>query len=87
MTGSGGVRSALSSLAPALTLVAAVLLFWAIAPDRPLGLLDLRTILIQTVIVATVGLGMTLVIVSGGIDLSVGSAVALSGVVAAKVMN
>jgi ribose transport system permease protein len=87
MNRSGGVRTVLTSLAPALTLVAAVLLFWVIAPDRPLGLLDVRTILIQTVIVATVGLGMTVVIASGGIDLSVGSAVALSGVVAAEVMN
>jgi ribose transport system permease protein len=44
-------------------------------------------ILVQTVIVATGALGATLIIVSGGIDLSAGSAVALSGVVAAVILR
>lgn len=45
------------------------------------GLLDnYRFLLVQTTIVAMAAIGMTLVIVSGGIDLSVGSVVALSGV-------
>src|SRR5438309_5665184 len=42
-----------------------------------------KIILLQTVIVAIGSLGMTMIIVSGGIDLSVGSVVALSGVVGA----
>src|SRR6266487_357408 len=42
-----------------------------------------KIILLQTVIVAIGALGMTMIIVSGGIDLSVGSVVALSGVVGA----
>ena len=37
----------------------------------------------QTVIVGTAALGMTLIMISGGIDLSVGSAVALVTVVVA----
>ncbi len=41
----------------------------------------------QTVIVAVGALGMTMIIVSAGIDLSVGSVVALTGVVAAGVMK
>src|SRR5881409_1683012 len=45
--------------------------------------LNCKIILIQTVIVAIGALGMTMIIVSGGIDLSVGSVVALSGVVGA----
>lgn len=77
----------LQRFAPALSLVVAAALFWAIAPDRPLSVMDARTILLQTVIVATVALGMTIVMVSGGIDLSVGSGVALCGVAAAKVMK
>lgn len=77
----------LRRFAPALSLILAAALFWAIAPDRPLSVMDARTILLQTVIVATVALGMTIIMVSGGIDLSVGSAVALCGVVAAKVMK
>src|SRR5213595_3788883 len=45
--------------------------------------LNSKIILLQTVIVAIGALGMTMIIVSGGIDLSVGSVVALSGVVGA----
>jgi ribose transport system permease protein len=44
---------------------------------------DLRTVAVHAVMVAIVGIGMTMVILSGGIDLSVGSSVALSCVVAA----
>jgi ribose transport system permease protein len=40
-------------------------------------------VLAQTVIVAVGAIGMTLVIVSGGIDLSVGSVIALTGVICA----
>ena len=36
-----------------------------------------RTIAVQTVIVGTAALGMTIIIIAGGIDLSVGSIVAL----------
>ncbi|MBL8763543.1 MAG: ABC transporter permease [Phycisphaerae bacterium] len=77
----------LRAFAPVLSLGAAILVFWAIAPDRPLTAMDARTIMLQTVIVALVGLGMTLVLVSGGIDLSVGSSVALCAVAAALVMK
>ena len=47
---------------------------------------NFKIILTQTVIVAVGTLGMTLIIVSGGIDLSVGSVVALSGVVGATAL-
>lgn len=47
----------------------------------------LGLILIQTVIVATGALGMTLIIVAGGIDLSAGSLVALTGVTAAVLLR
>jgi ribose/xylose/arabinose/galactoside ABC-type transport system permease subunit len=46
-----------------------------------------RTIAVQTVIVGTAALGMTIVIISGGIDLSVGSVVALVTVVTALVIR
>jgi len=42
---------------------------------------NFKTVLSQTVIVAIGALGMTMIIVSGGIDLSVGSAVALTSVI------
>jgi len=44
---------------------------------------NFKTIFTQTVIVAIGALGMTIIIVSGGIDLSVGSSIALSSVVGA----
>ena len=46
-----------------------------------------KTILAQTVIVAIGAMGMTLVIVSGGIDLSAGSVVALCSVVTARLIE
>jgi ribose transport system permease protein len=52
-----------------------------LSPDT-LGL-----ILLQTVSVATGTLGMTLVIVSGGIDLSAGSVCALTGVIAGVILR
>ncbi len=48
---------------------------------------NLQLMLVQTAVVATAALGMTMVIISGGIDLSVGSVVALSTVVIALLLN
>ena len=48
---------------------------------------NFKIIITQTVIVALGALGMTLIIVSGGIDLSVGSIVALTSVVGAKLLS
>ena len=58
----------------------AVCLFFAThetAGERFVTWTNARTVAVQTVIVGTAALGMTLVIVAGGIDLSVGSTVAL----------
>jgi ribose/xylose/arabinose/galactoside ABC-type transport system permease subunit len=46
-----------------------------------------RTIAVQTVIVGTAALGMTIIIISGGIDLSVGSIVALVTVACALLVR
>ncbi|MCC6415047.1 MAG: ABC transporter permease [Opitutaceae bacterium] len=48
---------------------------------------NFKIILTQTVIVALGALGMTLIIVSGGIDLSVGSVIALTSVVGALLLQ
>lgn len=79
-------RATLRGLSPLLSLAGVVVLFALLAPSYPLSVLDVRTIAVHTIIVGTAALGMTLVIISGGIDLSVGSAVALSSVVAAIAM-
>src|SRR5688572_23694483 len=47
---------------------------------------NFKIILTQTVIVAICALGMTMIIVSGGIDLSIGSTVALTSVVGATLI-
>lgn len=48
---------------------------------------NVKIVLTQTVIVAIAALGMTMVIVSGGIDLSVGSVIALTSVVGAVLIQ
>lgn len=64
--------------------------FFALNPNMSPAFTELynfKTIATQTVIVGIGALGMTLVIVSGGIDLSVGSQVALCTVVVASAMR
>jgi ribose transport system permease protein len=51
------------------------------------SLYNFKTILTQTVIVAIGALGMTMIIVSAGIDLSVGSVIALTSVLGAVLVN
>lgn len=76
----------LTALGPLVGLVFVVGLFSMMPDVRQFFLTggNFKIILTQTVIVAVGALGMTLIIVSGGIDLSVGSVVALTSVVAAK---
>jgi ribose transport system permease protein len=66
-----------------LVLVIAIFAIATGAPDRYLSPANLRIVLAQTVIVAIGALGMTVIMISGGIDLSVGSSIALTGVVTA----
>ncbi len=81
----GPARAWLTRLGPALGLVLVVAVFALLsdAPARYLSSFNLRIVLSQTVIVALGAIGMTIVIISGGIDLSVGATIALTGVVAA----
>jgi ribose transport system permease protein len=81
------VRRALSLAGPFVALALVILLFAALAPDRFLTGYNLKTVATQTVIVGLGATGMTLVIVSGGIDLSVGSVIALASVVTAVLLR
>jgi ribose transport system permease protein len=72
---------------PFAALVLLVVLFAAVAPDRFLTAYNLKTVATQTVSVGLGATGMTLVIVSGGIDLSVGSVIALASVVTAVLLR
>lgn len=71
-------------------LIALVFVFAGFAYFGPSGFATARnmeTIARQTAIVGTAALGMTLIIIAGGIDLSVGSIVALTTVVVAWVLR
>jgi ribose/xylose/arabinose/galactoside ABC-type transport system permease subunit len=74
-----------SVFGPFLGLVLITLLFAYLTRDTGsfLTVYNWRTIAVQTVIVGTAALGMTMIMIAGGIDLSVGSAVALVTVVMA----
>ncbi|MAG69938.1 MAG: cyclic nucleotide-binding protein [Acidobacteria bacterium] len=89
MSGLAGrpVSAWLRALAPALSLAAAVLVFYAIPPHPPLTLFDLRLVAVHAMIVGTAAIGMTFIIISAGIDLSVGSAIAPVSVAAALVLE
>jgi ribose transport system permease protein len=79
------VKRWLDRLGPFLGL-AAVIATFALLSDSPesyLGVRNLRIVLSQTVIVALGAIGMTMVVIGGGIDLSVGSAIALTSVITA----
>jgi ribose transport system permease protein len=82
-------RSWLQMLAPFAGL-GLVILFFAIVTGSPASYLstaNLRVVLAQTVIVALGAIGMTGIIVSGGIDLSVGAVIALSSVITALALT
>jgi ribose transport system permease protein len=68
-------------------LVLVTVLFSYLRPRTFPTLGNLQLMLIQTSVVATAALGMTLIIVSGGIDLSVGSTIACVTMVVATLLN
>ncbi len=70
-------------LGPFVGLFFVIALFAALDAPGFLSSYNFKTVATQTVIVGLGAIGMTFVIVSGGIDLSVGSVIALASVVAA----
>jgi ribose transport system permease protein len=74
---------------PFIGLILVIVLFSLPSETREFFLTynNFKIIFTQTVIVAIGALGMTLIIVSGGIDLSVGSAIALTSVVGAMLIQ
>jgi ribose transport system permease protein len=83
------VRQWIARGGPAFGLLLVILIFALLtdAPGRYLSAFNLRIVLSQTVIVALGAIGMTMIIVSGGIDLSVGATIALTGVIAALALS
>jgi ribose transport system permease protein len=78
---------ALPWLGPLAALIGVYLLFALLVPDTFARSANAVTMARQTVVVGIAAVGMTMVIISGGIDLSVGSSVALATVVIARALN
>lgn len=70
-----------------ILLAALMLLFAILKPDTFLTASNLRNIVQGTSIYAVLGVGQTLVIITSGIDLSIGSVLVFSAVVSATTMN
>ena len=81
------IQQWLNRLGPFLGLLFVFFLFAIIAPESFSSYRNIETIARQTAIVGIAALGMTMVIISGGIDLSVGSIIALSTVVIAWLLQ
>lgn len=75
------------TLGPLIGLVLIFALFGVAGPASFSSLNNLETIARQTAIVGTAALGMTLIIIAGGIDLSVGSMIALVTVIVAALLQ
>lgn len=80
-------RSVLERAGTALGLVVVALLFGILVGPQFFAPANLELIARQTAIVCMAALGMTVVIAAGGIDLSVGSVIALSTVVIALLLR
>ncbi len=79
--GLSSLKAVLERLAPLLFLVL-ISVFLTIASDNFLTVQNILTVLLQISVIGIVAIGQTMVMITAGIDLSVGSVVALSGVVA-----
>jgi ribose transport system permease protein len=83
------LRRVINVLGPFLGLMVVIALFCLNPEVRDSFLTggNFKIIFIQTVVIGVCALGMTMIIVSGGIDLSVGSVIALTSVVGARMLD
>ena len=77
----------LSAFGPFFGLLFVMVLFWIFCPPAFHSFYNIKTILTQSVIIGIAALGMTYVVISGGIDLSVGSQIALGSVITALLVK
>jgi ribose transport system permease protein len=77
----------LQALQIIIVLAVIVVIFAFLKPSSFLTVFNIRGIVQNTAILAVLAVGMTFVIITGGIDLSVGSVLVFSGVVADKAMG
>ena len=81
------MKNWLRKIGPLVGLIFVFALFASLTPTKFATTDNLQLMMLQTAVVGTAALGMTMVIISGGIDLSVGSVIALSTVVIALLLN
>jgi len=83
------IQTVINWLGPFLGLILVMVIFSSIPEvrDRFLRVPNLKSVATQSVIVALGAMGMTLIIISGGIDLSAASNIALSSVITAFAIN
>jgi ribose transport system permease protein len=84
---SANSRELLKKLQPLAALALMVIAMSVLRPQIFLGFENLRNILLQISVNLCLSIGMTLVILTGGIDLSVGSILAFAGAVAAGLLK
>jgi ribose/xylose/arabinose/galactoside ABC-type transport system permease subunit len=84
---SRGAAWLIARLGPLVGLAFVIALFGILRPQKFLTVDNFQTMLLQTTVVATMALGMTMIIISGGIDLSIGSNVALCSVAVAVMLD
>ena len=82
-----GAGSLVAQLGPLIGLIFVWLLFALLSGGDFMRWDNQRLMLLQTAVVGTAAIGATLIIISGGIDLSVGSSIALGTVVVALLLN
>jgi ribose transport system permease protein len=78
------IKAQTSQIVAVLLVIVAI--FSAMAPDSFFTLFNLRNIVINVSIFAILGIGMTFIIITAGIDLSAGSVLVFSSVIACKVI-
>ena len=77
----------LNAFGPVIGLIVVYAVFLVVAPPSFHSLYNTKTFMTQSVIYGIGAMGMTFVIISGGIDLSVGSLIALGSVVCAMILR
>jgi ribose transport system permease protein len=81
------IANLIGAIGPFIAVIVLMVVLRIAAGENFWSAFNLRLILSQTTIVAIASCGMTMIIVSGGIDLSIGSVVALTGVLGALTLN
>jgi ribose transport system permease protein len=82
-----GFWSASSRYAVVLVLLIGIFVFFSVTQDNFLTRANIENLLASVAILLVVSIGMTFVVLTGGIDLSVGSLLALSGLILSSLFN